>query len=500
MANNNIRFGTSGWRAVIAEDFNRSNVKRVSHAIARHIKENKDYGFKGEEFFIDLKLNKRKAPKNPHIVIGFDTRFLSEDFAHEAAEAITDDNVTVSISKEEAPIPALAWEVHRTAASGGLMIAAGNEPSYISGIKWIPFWGGPALSDITADIESRSQAMTIADAEKGMPFAEGMETGMLKSADFREPYFEQIYSLIDVKTIKKAKLKIAVDTNHGAARSYIRPLLEGAGVEVTGLREDRDVLFGGRRPDTSPANMVLLQETVKKNRLNLGLACNCDADRYGIVDSDGNWICPNQILGMILEHLVKNKGMSGKVARSVMTSHFVDAVARSHGLEIRQTPVGFKHIGNLMRSGQYLAGGEESSGFTMMGHTPERDGILACLLVAEMIAYEKKPLKKILSELEKKHRKFLTERIDLTVPDEVNMFDVIEKLENRPPLSIGGKSVWRIDTTDGYKFIMRDGTWLGLRPSGTAAKQIMRIYIEAFMDKDVEKLREAGRNIAFNRF
>lgn len=500
MANNSIKFGTSGWRAVIAEDFNRTNVKRVSHAIARHVKENKDYGFKGEEFLLDLKNNKKKTPKNPHVVIAYDTRYLSEQFAREAAEAITDDNVTVSISETEAPIPALAWEVHRTAASGGLMIAAGNEPSYVSGVKWIPFWGGPALSDITEDIEAKAQALTIADSEKGMPFEEAKGNGMLKTANFKDPYFEQIYSLIDIKAIKKAKLKIAVDPNHGAARSYMRPLLEGAGAEVIGIREERDVLFSGRKPDTSPANMDFLREAVKKGKLDLGLACNCDADRYGIVDSDGTWIYPNQILGLLLEHLVKNKGMKGKVARSVMTSHFIDSIAKSHGLEVRQTPVGFKHIGNLMRSGQYLIGGEESSGFTMMGHTPERDGILACLLAAEMTAYEKKPLKKILAELEKKHRPFLTDRIDITVPEEVNMYDLIGKLENNPPLTIGGKSVWRIDSMDGYKFIMRDGTWLGLRPSGTTAKQVMRVYIEAFNQKDVEKLKEAGRNIAFNKF
>ena len=192
--------------------------------------------------------------------------------------------------------------------------------------------------------------------------------------------------------------------------------------------------------------------------------------------------------------------MKGKVARSVMTSHFADSVAKSHGLEVRQTPVGFKHIGNLMRSGQYLIGGEESSGLTIMGHTPERDGILACLLVAEMVAYEKKPLRKILEEMEKKHRKFFTERIDIDIPEDINLFDISGRLENNPPLSLGGKSVWRIDNTDGFKFIMRDGTWLGLRPSGTAARQIMRVYIEAFNAKDVEMLKETGKNIAFGKF
>lgn len=500
MANLNIKFGTSGWRAVIAEEFNTINVKRVSHAIAQHVRENKEYGFKGEEYLINLKSNEKKPLKNPKAVVSFDTRYLSEEFARSAAEAMADDNITVSISKTEAPVPVLAWEVIRSSASGGLIIAAGNNPSYYSGIKWIPFWGGPALSDITADIELKAQALTIADSDKFMPFKQGVTAGMIKVEDFQPNYFKQILSLLDVNAIKKAKLKIATDTNYGAARNYLRPLLETAGVEVTGLHEERDVLFGKRRPDTSEANLAELKEVVKKHKLNLGLACNCDADRYGIVDTDGTWIPPNLILGMILEHLVKNRGLNGKVARSVMTSHFVDSVAKSHGLELRQTPVGFKHIGNLMRTGQYLIGGEESSGLTIAGHTPERDGILTCMLVAEMIAYERKPLKKILANMSKQHKQYLTQRNDILLPDNVNMYDIIEKLKNNPPLSISGMSVWRIDNTDGFKFIMKDGSWLGLRPSGTDAAPVMRIYTEAFNEKSAEMLKEAGKNMAYGKF
>jgi len=500
MSNPNIKFGTSGWRAVIAEDFNTINVKRVSHAIAEHIKENKDYGFKGDEYLLNMKNAGKKAPKNPHMIVSYDTRYLSEDFARAAAEAIADDNITVSISKTEAPVPAMAWEVIRSSASGGLMIAAGNHPAHYNGVKWIPFWGGPALDDITADIEAKAQALTIADADKYMPFQQGVSAGMIKQEDFKPNYVKQLDSLLDLGAIKKAGLKIVTDTNHGAAKNYLRPVLDEAGAETLGLREERDVLFGGKKPSTSEPNLEELKETVKKGRFSLGLACNCDGDRYGIVDSDGTWIPPNLILGLILEHLIKNRGLKGKVARSVMTSHFVDSVAKFHGLEVRQTPVGFKYVGNLMRTGQYLIGGEESSGLTIMGHTPERDGILACMLVAEMVAYERKSIKKILADMSRRHKTFITGRTDIVIPEALNMYDIVEKLKNNPPLTVAGMSVWRIDNTDGFKFIMKDGSWLGLRPSGTDANPVMRVYTEAFSQKGLENLKAAGKDIAHGKF
>jgi phosphomannomutase len=246
------------------------------------------------------------------------------------------------------------------------------------------------------------------------------------------------------------------------------------------------------------AGLKQLRETVTKNRLHIGLACDCDAARYGIIDADGTWLHPNFVLGLAVEHLVKNRGMKGRVARSLMTSHFSDAVAKYHGLTVRETPVGFRNLGSLLRTGQFLVGGEEAGGLSVMGHTPENDGILACLLMAEMVAYGRKPLKKVLAELMKRSGTFLYSKFVMRTDPGVNMVAVIEKLTNRPPLNLAGSSVWRIDQSDGFKFIMKDGSWLGMRPY--AGDQAIEIYAEAPAKAKMDTLMEYGRKIMNGKF
>ncbi|MBU2530519.1 MAG: phosphoglucomutase/phosphomannomutase family protein, partial [Elusimicrobia bacterium] len=320
----------------------------------------------------------------------------------------------------------------------------------------------------------------------------------IKILDFHQNYFNQIYSLLDTNKIKNARLRIAADSVNGTANTYLRPALEKMGVKVIGLREERDVLFGGHSPDTDEENLKELQNTVKKNKLHLGLACDGDADRYGIIDSDGTWISPNMVLGITLEHLVKNKGMKGKICRSVMTSHFVDAIGKCYGLETRETPVGFKYIGDLLKTGEYLLGGEESAGMSIMGHVPEKDGIIACLLMAEMIAYEKKPIKTLLNNLYKKVGPFVNIRLNLRLNEKESIERINERLTIKPPLNIAGFPVWRINDADGFKFIMKDGSWLGLRPSGT--EPVVRIYAEAQTNSKLMSFVEAGKKIVSGKF
>lgn len=499
MATPIIKFGTSGWRAVIGEDFGIAALRRISHAAAEHVKENTEYGYKGEEYILNLKKDGKPAPKTPTVIVGYDTRYMSEEFAKTAAEAIASEGIAVIFSNTDSPTPVVAWEVLNNSASGGITLTASqNEPHY-NGIKWTPYWGGPAMPEITADLEARAQALTIAEVEKHTPFEQGASAGIIKVQDFHPGYFKHLSSLLNLGAIKKAGLKIAADAVNGAGRSYLRPMLEKAGVKVTPLREERDVLFGGRSPDTGEENLKVLRETVKKGKLHLGLACDGDADRFGVIDSDGTWIPPNLVLGLALEHLVKNRGLKGKVARSVMTSHFVDAIARRHGLEVRETPVGFKHVGNLMRSGQYLIGGEESGGISMMGHVPEKDGILGCMLMAEMVAYERKPLKKILADLCKRSGCFTNTRLTLQLDKSMHMERLVERLRLNPPLNLAGTPVWRIDQTDGFKFIMKDGSWLGLRPAGLTDPTV-RLYAEASDNRKISALCDAGRKIVAGKF
>ncbi|MHB0995503.1 MAG: phosphohexomutase domain-containing protein [Elusimicrobiales bacterium] len=499
MATPPIKFGTSGWRAIIGEDFTVPTLRRVAHAAAEHVKENREYGYKGEEYLLSLKKAGKPAPKTPTIIVGYDTRYMSEDFARNAAEAIAAEGITAVFSNTDAPTPVVAWEVMKNDASGGFTLTASKNAPHYSGVKWTPYWGGAALPEITADLEARVQGLTIAEVEKIIPFDHGVTAGIIKVEDFHEDYFKQLNSLLDLGAIRKAGLKVGADAVNGAARTYLRPMLEKAGAKVTGLREERDVLFGGRSPDTGEENLRGLREAVVKGRLHLGLACDADADRFGVIDADGTWISPNLVLGLVLEHLVKNRGLKGKVVRSVMTSHFMDAIAKSHGLEVRETPVGFKHVGNMLRTGQYLLGGEESGGLSIMNHVPEKDGILACLLMAEMVAYERKPIKKILAELARKVGTFTNTRLTLQLDKHMHMEGLVEKLKLNPPLSLGGVPVWRIDKTDGFKFIMKDGSWLGLRPAGLADPTV-RLYAEAADQKKIAALCEAGRKIIAGKF
>jgi phosphomannomutase len=491
--NTGIKFGTSGWRARIAEDFTYQNLKRVTHAIAKHIKNNKDYGVKGEEYLLYLKNRKVTPPKMPPVVIGYDTRYLSEVYARIAAESLIAENIPVIFSPIETPTPVVAWEVIKNNAIGGIMITASHNPPQYNGLKWTPFWGGPATSEITSDIELYTNSLTNAEIAKTMSFHQGVFSKLIREIDFHKSYTEQILSIIDKNLIKKARLKVACDYNHGAARTYLGDILEKLGAKVIHIKSDRNITFEGKSPDTDEENLKELITTVKKNKLHLGLAADGDADRFGIIDSDGSWISPNAILALVLHHLVKNKGLTGKVARSVMTSNFVDAVAKSNGMEIRETPVGFKHIGNLLRTGQYVLGGEESAGLSIMNHVPEKDGILACLLVAELAAKEKKPLKKIIADLSKKTGFFFNKRHNIPVKNIYEVETLTERLKSSPPLNIAGDSVWRINEMDGFKFILKDGSWIGIRPSGT--EPIVRLYGESSDKRKLGKMLDMGKKI-----
>jgi len=338
------------------------------------------------------------------------------------------------------------------------------------------FLGGAATPAVTEDIERRIELLG-QHLIKTMSLDRSLRESWIETTDLRAGYFKQLASLLDLKAIRKAGLRVGVDAMFGSARNYLRPFLESLGVEVVGLHEKRDVLFGGRAPEPSPASLTELAGVMVKKKLHLGLALDGDGDRFGILDAGGRWIAPNEVLALALEHLVVNRGLSGKVARSVMTSHFVDAVAKSHGLEARETPVGFKYIGDLLRTGQFAIGGEESGGLSIRGHVPDKDGMLACLLMLELAAWERKPLSAVRDRLFKRVGAFHNTRSDFTMARPREIQELEERLRVRPPLDLAGGSVWRIDQSDGFKFILRDGSWLGLRSSGT--EPVFRLYAEA---------------------
>jgi phosphomannomutase len=378
------------------------------------------------------------------------------------------------------------------------MLTASHNPGNYNGLKWMPYWGGAATPAVTEDIERRIELLGT-HAVRSMATDRSLRESWIETADFRDAYFKQLTSLLDLQALKKSRLKVGVDSMFGSARGYLRPFIEEKlGLQVMGIHEERDVLFGGRSPEPTQSSLQELALLMKKHKLDIGLACDGDGDRFGLLDAGGTWISANDALALIFEHLVVNRGWSGKMARSVMTSHFVDAVAKSHGMETRETPVGFKYIGEHLRSGQFMLGGEESGGLSVRGHVPEKDGVLACLLALELVAMEKKPLAKIKERLFKRVGSFFNSRINQELERPRDVVELEERLRAKPPLDLAGGSVWRIDHSDGFKFIMRDGSWLGLRSSGTEA--VFRIYAEASTPKKLDALLEAGKKLAKGKF
>ena len=466
-----IKFGTSGWRGVIAEEFTFANVRLVSQAIAEYVKA------------------QGKAAEG--VVVGYDTRFMSEDFARATVEVLAGNGLKAFLCKRDTPTPVIAFEIIRRKAGGGVNFTASHNPSHYNGIKFSPAWGGPALPETTKALELSCQNLSQGQVKR-ISLEEALKRKLVEYIDPRPAYFKCLKTLVDFKAIKKAKLKIATDDLYGTGIGYLDTMLAQAGVKQNIINNQRDVLFGGRAPEPNQENLQQLCQVVKNESCHLGLAVDGDADRFGIIDADGTYINPNQVIALLLYHLVKNRKWTGVVARSVMTTHLIDKLAEKFALTVRETPVGFKYIGEIMvkEGANFIIGGEESGGLTIRGHVPEKDGILACLLVAELVAVMKKPLGRILQDIEKLVGPVYSERLNFHLTTEA-MDSFRQRLKDKPPAQLGGLKVTNIITLDGYKYILADGSWLGVRLSGT--EPVVRIYLETAAKTKIQKLALAGR-------
>ena len=487
-----IKFSTAGFRATIADGLTAQNVQRLTYGISEHILEHPYYGFEGEGYQRQCELQGKKL-KKPLVLVGFDTRFLSKELAYVAANALVQNGIAVKMAAYPLPTPVAEWAVLNECALGAIVIT-GSEAEYcVNGLKWISFYGGIANNEIIADIEKRIPAPSAQILRASSTEFGELNTAVVISKDFRKGYMDHIAKLIDVKALKKAKLKIAVDPLFGSAKNYFRDFLEKNGVAVEGIHEGDDVLFGGKTPNAGPVSLEDLKKLVVSKKMNLGIACNPDCDKFGLIDAEGNWISPNEISAMILDHLVRNKGLKGRVCRSVITSTLIDQVAKVHGLMLRDTPVGFKYITDLMITGQYLMGAEESGGIAVSNHIPDKDGLLACFLAVDMLATEKKSFKQLKKEFYKRYTQLFDQKVSMPKTEtEINR--IMERLDIRPPLSINKTSVWRIDATDGFKFMLKGGSWIAIRSSST--ERLIRIYAEAQNEKEPAVLvREAKKII-----
>ena len=464
-----ITFGTSGWRAILGEDFTFQNVRIISQAIA-HVLQQEEIGHRG-------------------LIIGYDARFLGEKFAKTAAEVFVGHGISVLLCDRETPTPTISYQILRHNLAGGLNISASHNPPEYNGIKFTPEWGGPALPETTRAIEQRILLLLHEEHVKWLPWEKAEQTGMVERFDPCPDYLAALGNHVDVDAIRQANLQVVMDPLYGTSRGYLDTFLRNAGAKMAVLHYWRDPYFGGLRPEPTRNTTAELQETVRQKSAHVGLATDGDADRFGIVDQDGSFIDPNIVLALLVDYLATTRHWTGRVGRSVATTHLIDRVAHSHGLDVQETPVGFKYLGALLARKEIRMGGEESAGMSIQGHVPEKDGILACLLVTEMIARTGKTLRELTKELFDRVGPVFSYREDQTLTE--TMRDNLLKIQQSPPSRLAGKSIQHVNALDGCKLLLEDGSWFLFRPSGT--EPLIRCYAEASTRQELEALMLAGQ-------
>ena len=472
-----IKFGTSGWRAVMAEEFTFVNVNRAVHGIARYVASQKSNGAK--------------------VIVGRDPRFLGETFCAMAAEVLSSHGITPLVIAEPVPTPTISYAVIQSRANGAINFTASHNPPEYSGIKFSTSDGAPALPEVTKAIEAAITAFDANPQTEGGRKADGQSQSQSQSQsqfqsqaiDPRRMYLSRLREIVDLDVIKKSGLKIAFDPMWGAARGYSDVLLREAGVTVATVHDTRDVLFGGHAPEPDDHLLEDLRQKMRETGAGIGIATDGDADRFGIVDEDGTFLQPNYVIALLFDYLVETRGWKNGVGKSVATTNLINALAEKHKIELHETPVGFKYIGELIKQDKILIGGEESAGLSIRKHVPEKDGVLAGLLCCEMVARRGTSLGTQLQQVFAKVGSFypLRENFHLTAEAKQKF---TEKLRVDPSEFYGIK-VAEVVRTDGLKLVLADGSWVCYRLSGT--EPVVRAYSEARSREDLAKLSAAAK-------
>lgn len=455
----NIKFGTDGWRAVTGKDFNEENVRTVTKAIGKYVFDN---------FGLDKKF-----------IVGYDPRNMAFEFSSMTAEQLAGYGFNVLLSDKVIPTPVLAYNAKHLNACAVMFTASHNPPEYL-GIKFIPDYAGPATSDITDELMKNLD----------MPF-EIQGQGAVVKYDFSSDYFVHIEKLIDFKKIKELNKNIIFDGLYAASIGYFDRLLDRYGIKYDSLHMFHDVNFGGGMPEPKPKYLKELIEKVKQTPNSVGFANDGDSDRFGVINEDGEYVSPNEIIAILLIHLKKYKNYTGSLVKTVGASLLLNRIAEKLGVEVIETAVGFKHVGEAMRKFNPIIGGEESGGLSIQGHIPEKDGILANLLILEAMAYENKSLVDLQKELYNfAGCKFYNDRIDKRLDNVDEIKPLLETYKNKP--SVGNFKVIKSDTKDGVKLYFDDNSsWMLIRPSGT--EPLLRIYFESDSTEKLEKLKEQAK-------
>ncbi|MGB2599386.1 MAG: phosphoglucomutase/phosphomannomutase family protein [Candidatus Omnitrophota bacterium] len=468
-----IKFGTDGWRAIISDDFTFENVGVVGQAMADFVKS-------------------KRAPiyKKKKVAIGYDTRFLSSKYAEIVGCVLAANGIKVILSDKPCPTPALSLYVKYKKLTGGVMITASHNPPEYNGIKYKGFFGGSAGSDIIDDIERRLRKTPV----RSMPAGEAVKKRKIEYKDLLKLQLDHVKKYVDMKKLKKAKLKILVDSMHGTGGTYLADLLKNTNVKVDFMRANIDADFGGSAPEPNAGHLKELMRRVKKGKYDLGIATDGDADRTAVVDESGNILSGHKVMALLLLHLLENKKMKGGVVQTICGTVLINKICKEYGLKMHETPVGFKYICDLMTKKRILIGGEETGGIGYLNHIPERDSFLTALLVIEAMISYKKSLKKIVEGINKKYGSYVYERADYIFSGSKRK-KLVQGMEKTPLSKVLNKKVTEINDSDGVKFICEDGSWLLLRLSGTEPK--LRIYSETNSQKKSLEYLKFGKKYAF---
>lgn len=480
-----IRFGTDGWRAVISDEFTFENVRHVAQAVADWL-----IAASGEGAVVPA-----SDADGLSVVVGFDTRFLSDRYAIEVARVLAANGIQVHLSHADCPTPALSFAVRHLKANFGVMLTASHNPPRYNGIKLKAPYGGAALPATTRQVEAQLHTNL---ARERMPhvvdYEEAVAAGLIQRFDPMPAYLAHIASLVDFECIAYECPRVLVDPMYGAGRGYIRSFLEQVGGQADEIHAEMNPGFGGIHPEPIARNLGDLLAAVPAGEYELGLATDGDADRIGAVDARGEFVTPHLIYALVLRHLVEERGWRGAVVKTVSTTQLVNRLAERYGLPLYETPVGSNYLCELILAEDVLIAGEESGGITIKHHIPESDGILMGLLLIEVMARHGQPLHTIIEELLADLGPVAYAREDVRTKKPFSKPALVQRLTANAPSELAGRLVTHVNNADGVKYMLEDGSWLLIRPSGT--EPVLRIYAEAPDEATVQALLQAGAAVA----
>ncbi|MGH2448858.1 MAG: phosphoglucomutase/phosphomannomutase family protein [Chloroflexota bacterium] len=470
---NPIKFGTDGWRAAIADQYTFSNVRVVAQATANYLRD--------------------QSQEGDGLVVGYDMRFASEFFAAAVAEVLAANGIKVWLIDNAAPTPAVAYAILSRKAAGAAMITASHNPWTDNGYKYKPEYAGSADPTTIEAIERQAAEVFDSGTVQRVPLAAAIEAGSVRYFDPGPEYRQRLGSMIDLDQLRSSSLNIVVDPMYGAGMGYIPRLLANGTLKLTEINDVRNPYFGGINPEPIAKNLGKLMAAVPEISADAGIALDGDADRVGLVDEKGNFIDQLLVFGLLIMYLLEKRGWRGPIVKSVSTTSMANRLAKQYGVPVIETPVGFKYIGPEMRANDAMIGGEESGGYAFKGHIPERDGTLAGLYLLDMMLAYDLPLSGIVQHLQAVAGPSYYRRIDVRFPLE-KRDEILARFQGEHPKQIAGQAVERVQTLDGYKYFLADGSWLLVRASGT--EPLIRFYTEARSPKEADEILAAGKGLA----